>query len=100
MHECNCGKHQTLAARASRICLKISPRRGAGTSEEKNKLRIKMQRVGPVSVQHLRRKTLYASRVRPMASCNSCGLAVFTRASTSPVVGHTEVKTSPDPRHC
>jgi len=86
----------TFVLRASRICRRISPLRGAGTE----------------------RRTVYASRVRAIASWNSAGVActyrfstlaanevwvvactVVTLARTSPVVGQTLLTASPVPRH-
>lgn len=49
---------------------------------------------------HALRKIVYASRVLPRASWSSWGVAVFTRARVSPVVGQTDLKISPEPLHC
>jgi len=83
----------TLAARASRICLTTSPRLGAGTSmvqESADQIYL---------AEHLLRKIWYASRARSSSSHSSGTEAVLTRASSSPVVGHVEATTSPEPCH-
>jgi hypothetical protein len=87
-------KLSTLSARASRICLRISPRLGAGTW----------------------RKSRYASRALSSAARSSSGAAfasslaqvalprheartVLTRARISPVAGHLLSRISPEPPH-